>query len=137
VIALNKKRKVVLTILLLLVVVILAPFILMIPNPMRRPQEMARDYILRLTPMGTHIDDVVTIMERNGYGSLHVNLNSGFRTPPPSPHDARIGVMSASIGMGNYYLTWYRWFHTTEVGVFWGFDEDGKLIDVYVRKVWG
>ena len=104
---------------------------------MRRPQEMARNYILRLTPLGTHIDEVVEIMERNGYGCLHLNLNSGFQTPPPSPHDARIGVMSARTGWKFYYLTWYRWFHTTDVQVLWGFDEDGKLIDVHVRKVWG
>ena len=132
------KKKSIMIVLLLLTIVILSPFVLMIPNPMRRPQDMARNYILRLTPLGTHIYDVVEIMERNGYGRLNVNFNSGFPAPPPREYpNARIGVMSASIGMGNYYLTWYRWFHTTEVGVRWGFDEDGKLIDVYVRKVWG
>ena len=98
---------------------------------------MARNYILRLTPIGTHIDDVVEIMEWNGYGRLYVNLSNGFRPPPPSFYDARIGVMSARTGWSFYYLTWYRWFHTTEVNINWGFDEDGKLIDVYVRKIWG
>jgi len=117
----------------------------MIPNPMRRPQEMARNYILRLTPLGTHIDDFLEIMERNGYGRLNIR-DFGFspRTTaaPWSPESGipdvpRIGVMSANFFMGNYYLTWYRWFHTTEVIVSWGFDEDGKLIDVHVRKIWG
>ena len=129
-------------ILSLFAIVILAPFILMIPNPMRRPQEMARNYILQLTPLGTSIEDVVEIMERNGYGRLNVR-DFGFSpittaAPPPQgqPDVPRIGVKSASIGMGRY-LAWYRWFHFTEVGVRWGFDEDGKLIDVHVRKVWG
>ena len=130
-------------VLLLLAVVFLTPFVLMISNPMRRPPEMARNYILRLTPLGTHIDDVVEIMERNGYGRLNIR-DFGFSpitsaAPPPlgQPDVPRVGVQSAGIGMGNYHLTWYRWFHTTEVGVSWGFDEDGKLIDVHVRKLWG
>jgi len=45
----------------LLVTVILLIAIPMVINPMQRPEGMLRDYILRMTPIGTSIDDVIEV----------------------------------------------------------------------------
>ena len=37
--------------------------ITMIGNPMRRPNPMPTNYVLNLTPLGTHIDDVISVVE--------------------------------------------------------------------------
>jgi len=140
-----KKKKIILVFLSVIVaLVILVP---MFTTPMRRPHSVLRWQILRSTPIGTGMDDVIEFVEREyGWGSPGVSFDYGFaqispgsRRPPPAhlgfPDHPRVGVMSVSSYMGSY-RNWFMFF-VTSVTVFWGFDEDGKLIDVYIWKVSG
>ena len=52
-------RKLIMIILALIALAVLIPYILMIHNPMRRPLGMARNYVLRLTPIGMNMEEVI------------------------------------------------------------------------------
>jgi len=136
-------KKISMVVLVLIMFIILAPYILMIHNPMRRPPEMARNYVLRLTPIGMDIEEVIEILD--GHRNWHVNsLNFSRGFPyPTSTSDNFIGVKSifawgypsgAEYWPAPIIMPIYGWFFRTSVSIFWGFDEDGKLIDVFVRQ---
>ena len=133
--------------LLLLIALVFATIIPMITTPMRRPMRMLRRHILQITPMGTSIDDVVDIINnKDDWRTVDRILGFGFaplspRQGPPAEHLSlpdlpRVGVQSVSTFLG-FYNSWYRFFGllTTSVDVFWGFNEDGELIDVFIWKV--
>jgi len=131
-----------LTILIFLALTIIIP---MITTPMRRPEAMFRNYILRITPIGTNIEEVIQVIEaRDDWGVPHIKYELGIvperpwiRTPRGlgQPDFPRIGEMSVSSHMGTHFA-WYRWFPLMEfsVVVYWAFDEDGELIEVFVSR---
>ena len=107
---------------------------------------MFRNYILRIKLIGTSIDEVIQTIERHyDWGAPGINFERGFapsspgrRGGPPDgqPDLPRIGEMSVSSYMGSY-RAWYRWFPLLEwgVSVFWGFDGNGELIEVFIWKI--
>ena len=88
------------------------------------------------------------INTRDDWGRSMANFELGFdpRGPtgipgPMAQHLAhlerpRIGEQSAFVNLGTY-RTWLFWppFARVAVNVFWGFDSDGKLIEVHVVKI--
>lgn len=131
----RKRKKVMLVVLSLLAVMVLSIFIPMLTTPMRRPTSMVRNYILRITPIGTSIEDMIKIAgSRDDWDIRHINLGRGFQLGPPNI--TVIGEMSARVHLGTYFA-WYKWFPLMEwaVDVFWGFDEDGRLIEVHIQKL--
>ncbi|MCL2576771.1 MAG: hypothetical protein FWE27_01795 [Defluviitaleaceae bacterium] len=105
---------------------------------------MVRNYILRITPLGTNIEDVIKVIEsRDDWSRPSVDYERGFyrqttaRPPPPGvePRFPVIGEMSVSAGIG-HYRSWHNllFIDVIRVGVTWGFDGDGNLIEVHVRK---
>ena len=141
--------------LIILLGIVIVTFIPMIFNPIRRPQKMVRNYILRLTPIGTHIDDVEKFLRSKREWTVdYINYEMGYAHPgkpipgwpvitrtipgPDGPITTRgtsiIGDKSIRGYLGEYSAWYTLGFHTT-VSVFWGFDGDGKLIEVYVWKV--
>jgi len=137
------KRKLIMIVLTLITLVVLIPYILMIPNPMRRPLGMAKNYILRLTPIGMDMEEVIRVLD--GYRNWHINspnFERGFSHPLHAGgsiigeksitawgHPSGSGYWPAPIS-----VPIYGWFFRTSVSISWGFDEDGKLIDVFVRQ---
>ncbi|MDR2650343.1 MAG: hypothetical protein LBB94_11610 [Clostridiales bacterium] len=140
--------------LIILLGIVIVTFIPMVFNPIRRPQKMVRNYILRLTPIGTHIDDVVKFIEsKQEWTVLYINYKMGYahlgepipgwpvitRTIPGSDgsittrRTSIIGDKSIRAYLGEYYA-WYTLGYHTAVSVFWCFDKGGKLIEVYVSK---
>jgi len=113
---------------------------LMVVNPIRRPRFMVRNHVLRLTPMGTHIDDVAEILENHKNWNIgHINHERGF-TPPRSTERSPIGEMSIRVWAGEYWPSnapFIGFMVMTSVSIFWGFDADGLLIDVYISKSMG
>jgi len=57
-------------------------------------------------------------------------------TQESSPYSTVIGEMSVRTRLGSY-RAWHHWFPLMEwdVTVFWGFDVDGNLIEVHIRKL--
>ena len=118
-------------------------------TPMRRPQSLIRNHVLRLTPIGTSLDDVIAIIDSRDdlSGIIRVDLERGysrliFRHAPPFDYEwpvARTGEKSIILFLGNY-RAWYISlidFPSTNVHVLWGFDGDGALIAVDVVKSHG
>ena len=121
------------------IALVLLWIISMIYNPVRRPRFMVRSHVLRLTPMGTHIDDAAEIIEGiEGWRMGGVNYEHGFVLPSaPNPFDYAIGYMSIRVWARPYWpsnLPIIGLLVQTSTSIFWGFDADGKLTDVYVCK---
>jgi len=123
---------------------ILAPII----NPMRRPAARATEYVLRLTPIGTDMDEVIKSVENHRNWHMHpggINRDRGFRHPRPEsttiPREdwpVRVGYKSIRVEKGTYwpatFLAPWGILMETVVATFYAFDEDGKLTEVYVWK---
>ena len=124
------KKKIIYILLSSLLVIIL----IIVLNPLRRSGETIRKKLLKLTPSGTSMDKVVAIVKKNkkwelvyvsteyGYGIMHNGL-------PSSSGVETIGVKSMRVDLGEYHTIFW-----TGVVVFYGLDEDSKLIDIAVRK---
>ena len=118
---------------------ILAITIPMIGNPMRRPNPMPTNYVLNLTPPGTHIDDVVSIVGgHRDWNIARINREQGF--VHPMPHTIRprsegwpviIGDKSIRVDPGYYR---FGLLTRTAVAIYYGFDADGYLVEVFVRR---
>lgn len=111
----------------------------MVFNPIRRPIGMLRQHILSITPIGMHIEDVISKLENEiSHDSFRVNLNRGFTTRITMFEEDTVwvGEMSIRAYLGSY-MAWYKWFPLMDWGViaFFGFDENGQLIDIYVEKI--
>ena len=94
----------ILTIIVVSVVVILF-------NPLRRSEEQIRDDMLKLTPIGTNMEEVVVILEKNNkweirYISKHGYSMIGGWPTEPSPHEIEqntvIGKKSINVYLGSY-----------------------------------
>ena len=113
----------------------------MIYNPIRRPAPMIRNHILRHTPIGMNIEEVIEIINNNDrWGSPIVNRDSGFIHPDPwgSPWDYNMRIGPLVVG-DKSVQTRPEWYNTLlilerHMRIFWGFDENGILIEVYVNS---
>jgi len=144
----NKQRlkKIILYCLLVcLFSLVMLPFLLMIINPMRRPESMITNYVLRRTPIGMDMEEVIILLENHRNWDIRwINYERGF--PHPRPHtlvprpDERpfiVGDKSIRVDAGRFWpadTPIIGFFMETIVSIFWGFDEDGRLIEVYVWK---
>lgn len=130
-------RKRVLLVLVIIVGILLALLTIpMIFNPMRRPAPLIRHHVLWRTPIGMCIEEVIEIIENNErWGRPIINRESGFRNPSLSVDGADGRPTSATIGEQSVQTN-HRYgiplFLDRSVRIWWGFDENGKLIDVYV-----
>jgi len=112
-------------------------------NPLRRPIEQIRADILEITPLGMKMDEAIEILEivrddRN-WGRLNVNIGRGVLYAelglPGRPEDIAlnrftvVGEHSIIASIGSYTNIF-----STSVVTRWAFDEDKKLIAVYVQK---
>jgi len=108
----------------------------------RSPKRVLND-TLKLTPMGTHIDDVAALVESKTiiknvtewreptirYDSGYVNPNGevpGWSTTVSPGNRSIVGHKSIEVS--------YKAHYNTYISIYWGFDEDGKLVDVFVDK---
>ena len=126
----------------LLALLVLITVVRMIITPMRRPGRILESQILRITPLGTCIDDVIEIInERDDWANPNVNREFGFNPSSPwsnidLPHSPQRGAQFVSIPFG-VYRTWLFWppFAEVSVSITWIFDSAGELIEVFVQKI--
>ena len=128
----KKKRMI---IILIISAIILSPIIAVLINPLLMPSDSIRRSILRETPVGTNIEDVLSVIRnRSDWGFRHLDRERGFQRPgAPDPDTGRRPIIGeqyiiAFIGDYRFPIT------PVSVTVFWGFGADGYLIDVYVWK---
>jgi hypothetical protein len=107
---------------------------------------MIRSHILTITPIGISIEDVIeTIENKDDWGEPRIRLTRGFHVPttpfagwPMVDGELQIPIIGdkhVRVDMDNY-RNWFV-FLVMDTTVFWGFDGDGKLIEIHVRKVGG
>jgi len=136
-------RKRVLLVLVIIAGSLLVWFLLLMPmiyNPMRRPAPLIRLHILRHIPIGTCIEEAVEVIENNErWGAPVINRYSGFWHPTlfvDGPDGSRItaiiGEQSVQAWPEIYNVPL---FHERRVRIFWGFDEEGKLMEVFVNSI--
>jgi len=117
-------------------VLLMLSLISMLYNPMLRPTPMIRCHILRHTPIGMDMEEVIEIIENNArWGSSMINRESGFRNPSLSVEGSDGRPTAATVGVKSIQTN-HRYsiplFLDRSVRIWWGFNENGKLIDVYV-----
>ena len=137
-----KKIWIVLSI-IILGAIIMATVVMPLHPLFRSPKKIMND-TLGFTPMGTHIGDVVAIVNRQTiiknvtesrppiirYDSGYVNPRTGEVPGWPSPKSSSSGAI---VGYKSITVSYRTHFHMY-ISICWGFDEDGKLIDVFVAK---
>lgn len=116
-------------ILLILVLLVVIGTIMLITNPLLRSEEKIRGKLLDSTPIGTKMDDVIKFIESNKKWKVAwISYEHGFNHQRLIPRKI-IGEKSIRVEMGEY-----RFFLTASVTVFWGFDENSELVDIWVWK---
>ena len=118
------KRKIKLIFLIALAVIILVTML----SPLRRSAEHIRENMLKLTPIGMSMEDVIRTIEGNDkWEIVYINYEYGYSiTGKPT-----VGEKSIQVLIGKYKTAFLI---DTYVTVFWGFDENTQLVDIYVDK---
>ena len=119
-------------VLLLLIVWGSTTYIMTRSNPLRRSEEKILSEMLELTPIGMHMDDVIKLIENEGWKIHFLNYSSGFRVP--GTYDNIIGKKSIVATMGMYKTGLSLFTVERYVQVYWAFDEDSKLIHMLIHK---
>ena len=92
--------------------------------PLRRPRSDIQNWVLEKTPLGSSVEDVRSVIAGNRW---KVNLDwKGTNNTLTEVQGTQI--IGAYLG-GYQGLPWHA-----DVDAYWGFDDDGKLIDLNVRK---
>ena len=124
-----------------IIVTIVVAGIAVFTNHLQKPLSMIRNDILWQTPLGTEMDEVIEVVERGarlkGWEIRGISHNMGYvnysiRIPDwpditASGHPV-IGEKSIRVYLGKRLFFWH-------ITASWGFDKDGKLIDVYIREI--
>ena len=117
------------------VVIVFTAGIMFLSNPLRKTEERTRLDMLRLTPIGTSMEDVLALIESKSNWEIAHNgriWDKGYamvngRPSGPYGDTPRVGVKSMEVYIGSF---WFVFKHT--VAVFYGFDDDSKLVDIAV-----
>lgn len=106
------------------------------------PEEVIKETVLEITPVGMSMEDVLQVIYGQEKWEIYsINYERGFSLQGPRPDHYNfpneyasdkwpvIGEKFIRANIGNYMRGFY-----TDVYVYWAFDNDEKLIDLYVRK---
>ena len=94
---------------------------------LRETEETIKRSLFELTPIGMSMEDVLDKISNNEEWEIRwVNSENGFMDPSTGN---TIGKKSIRVFIGKY-----QDFFVTHVTVFWGFNENSELIDIYVWK---
>jgi hypothetical protein len=102
-------------------------------NPLRKSHEGVTKDLLKLTPIGMDIKEVEKVIKnKKEWEIMYISYEQGF-VHPYRYHladDYVVGEKSIRVFFGRYNFL----FIPMSVSAFWGFDEEGKLIEIYVVK---
>jgi len=107
----------------------------MIFNPMRRPEFMIRHYVSSHTPIGMSIEDALEVIQNTNRWPSDPVLRPGW-TLTDDGQTMLIGEQTVRVGTGNFRpsnIPIMGLLLQTNVTIFWRFNEDGELFEVYVR----
>jgi hypothetical protein len=101
---------------------------------LRRPESSIRASLLKQTPLGSTSQEVRALMERRGWLDRHYVGSTGFLKQDPGVPAVEVGVTSIRGELGHYWQLPRPLPFRTDVTAFWGFDKEGRLIDLWVWK---
>jgi hypothetical protein len=96
----------------------------------RRSDESIRERLLKAAPLGSSLAEVEAVVKSGGW-PYEVDTRGGFYDQRVRPSRV-VGAQHVQANLGDYRDI--PIFLATNVTVFWGFDVDGRLIDVWVWK---
>ena len=102
---------------------------LLISQSLLRSESNIRASLLKRTPIGSDAAEVRSCVQSSGWLDPRYIGSSGFLKQEPGRRNEIVGVSSICGQLGHYWLPF-----RTDVTAFWGFDNAGKLIDVWVWK---
>ena len=121
----NKKKVLLFSCILTTVTIIIIIFLL---NPLWQPAPLIRANMLNLTPKDTSMEEVIRVIKENWEWEGYI-ADVGYLRQDVTPR-VRIGEKSIKVFQGKYpFVIFY-----TYVTVYYGFDENDKLIDIWVWK---
>lgn len=102
-------------------------------NPLFRSEEVIGERLLTQTPLGTSMDDVIQFLNlQKDWEIRNINYESGY-LDRGLLRNKIIGTKSIRVSLGDYRaITSY--YLETNVTVFYGFNDDKELIDIWVWK---
>jgi hypothetical protein len=98
-------------------------------NPLRSSEGKIQKRLMQTTPIGSTYTSVKEALQGK-YKKVEIRENIGFLRQELSNHRV-VGVKSIEVHLGEYFKFP---FGTTSVSAFWGFDADGKLLEIWVWK---
>jgi hypothetical protein len=107
-----------------------------ITNPLRKTVYKIREDLLRMMPMGTEMDDVIKYIEGEKWEIDWINYEQGFYYRSNIGNTISLGGEDRTIGDKSMYVTLGKYNNPFEtyVIVYFGFNKDGKLIEIWVLK---
>ena len=100
-----------------------------VTSPLRRSEADVRNWALRKAPLGSSVAEVKALIDRQRWRlDFEWRGTNSHATPRDYPYVRGGHIIGAYFG--HYQGIPWR----ADVDAFWGFDDDGRLIDFYVRK---
>lgn len=122
-------KKGIIIVAIVMVIFILIGIIVVNLNPLRKNETKLRETLLLDTPLGMNLDDILTYIEGNEDWEIRrISLEHGFTNQSFIPEKI-VGEKFIRVKIGEYSNLF-----TTSVTVFWGFNADSELIDIWVWK---
>jgi hypothetical protein len=101
------------------------------PVGLRRSETAIRASILALTPLGSSSETVLALVQKEKWKSQGLDNRSGFLKQEHGKKSEVVGVAHIQAYLGHH---WTFPFLRTDVTAYWGFDTQGRLIDVWIWK---
>ena len=104
-------------------------------GPLCRSDERIRASILRQTPIGCTSDQVRAFIKQHGWPIDYESRDRGFMKRRPGcneTHSVEVGSSAIRCVLGDTRFVFFP-FVTTKLA-YWGFDQSGRLIDVWVDQ---
>ncbi len=99
-------------------------------SSMRSEEEITAS-LLNITPIGSTFAEVEAVARKKGWKDLKISPNRGYYDDSSHP-ERTVGKASITVTIGEH-----PWLPLGTEGAYaaWGFDENGRLIKIWVHKV--
>jgi uncharacterized membrane protein len=133
------KKKIIFVIIIVILAIIMAVAILVLSDPLRRSAERIRIDMLKHTPIGMSMEEVIKVIESNNNWEIGRTRDNGYIIRNRLPdiditrgNENTVGVKSMEVYIGSYNFFYFA--GRTIVWIYYAFDEDSKLVDIAVGK---
>ncbi len=102
-------------------------------NPLIQSENQIKNNLWEQTPIGTSMNEVIQFIKTKKDWEIEtINYEYGFLSQRSKPIKL-IGNKSIRVYLGEYRI-FSNYYFVTDVTVYYGFNEKGELIDIWVLK---